>query len=60
MFDFCHFVAYCGTKWKNRGYVTSLMTGSLIFTIKTIKRLCGAAFHTPTFIGCGFSELHIL
>jgi hypothetical protein len=44
------------------------MTGSLIFTIKAIKRLREAAIHTPTFIGCnrvstngcGFSELHIL
>jgi hypothetical protein len=44
------------------------MTGSLIFTIKAIKRLCEAAIHTPTFIGCnlvstnacGFSELDIL
>jgi hypothetical protein len=44
------------------------MTGSLIFTIKVIKRLHEAAIHTPTFVGCnrvftnacGFSELHIL
>jgi hypothetical protein len=44
------------------------MTGSLIFTIKAIKRLREAAIHTPTFIGCnrvstngcGISELHIL
>jgi hypothetical protein len=44
------------------------MTGSLIFTIKAIKRLRAAAIHTPTFRGCNwvstnacvFSELHIL
>jgi hypothetical protein len=44
------------------------MTGSLIFTIKVIKRLHEAAIHTPTFVecnrvstnACGFSELHIL
>jgi hypothetical protein len=44
------------------------MTGSLIFTIKAIKRIREAAIHTPTFIGrnlvstnaCGFSELDIL
>jgi hypothetical protein len=44
------------------------MTGSLIFTIKTIKRLREVAIHIPTFIGCnrvstnacGFSEFHIL
>jgi hypothetical protein len=28
------------------------MTGSLIFTIKAIKRLREAAIHTPNFIGC--------
>jgi hypothetical protein len=27
VFDFCHSVAYCGTKQKNIGYVSSLMTG---------------------------------
>jgi hypothetical protein len=46
-FDFCRFVAYCGTKYKNRGYETLLMTGSLIFPIKAIKRLPEAAIHTP-------------
>jgi hypothetical protein len=68
IFDFCRFVAYCGTKEKNRGYVTSLMTGSLLFTIQAIKRFREAAIHTPTFRGCNwvstnacvFYELHIL
>jgi hypothetical protein len=44
------------------------MTGSLIFTLKAIKRLREAAIHNPNFIGCnrvstnacGYSELHIL
>jgi hypothetical protein len=44
------------------------MTGSLIFTIKAIKRHRAAAIHTPTFRVCNwvstnacvFSELHIL
>jgi hypothetical protein len=27
VFDFCRFVAYCGTKYKNKGYVSPAMTG---------------------------------